>query len=115
MGRPFSTQTQIVGETVSDVAGNLVAQQIFQVSTALGSAGSIHRTVKQIIRFKDTNNNQFRELVCAEAMIVFPDIAEAELLIKHLVGDIQECLSINREEKLDEKMLEEQVQIPAMV
>ena len=115
MRRSFSTQTQIVGEIINDDVGNLVAQQVFKVTTARGSAGSIHRTVKQIIRFKDTNKNQFKEVVCAEAMVIFPDIAEAELLIKHLVGDIKECLSINREDDLDEKILEEQIQIPAMV
>lgn len=115
MRRSFSTQTQIVGETVNDDTGNLVAQQVFKVSTARGSAGSIHRTVKQIIRFKDSNKNQFKEVICAEAMVIFPDIAESELLIKHLVGDIKKCLSINREDDLDEEILEKQIQVPAMI
>ena len=113
MRNPVSNQTRIVAETVHDDYGNLIAQQIFEISTKR-SPGNIQRTVKQLIKIRNRDGS-FKEMVCAEAMVIFPDIAESETLVKYISSDIKEHLSAYREEYLNEEVVQEQIQIPVMV
>lgn len=116
MTKPISTQNRIVDQNHYDDSGNLVAQQLFEVNTRRGSEGSIHRTVKQIIRFKN-ENNEFKEFVSAEVMAVLPDATEEEVLglLKYLAVDVKKHLSVYTEPVVDDAVPAEQNQMPVMV
>ena len=116
MTKPISTQNRIADQNHYDDSGNLIAQQVFEINTKRGSEGSIHRTVKQITRFKD-KNNEFKEFVSAEVMAVLPDVTEEEVLslLKYLAVDVKEHLSVYIEPVVDEEAPAQQNQIPVMV
>jgi len=115
MTKPISTQNRIIDQNHYDDSGNLIAQQVFEVNTRRGSEGSIHRTVKQIIRFKN-EDNEFKEFVSAEVMAVLPDVTEEEVLdlLKYLAVNVKEHLSVYTEPVVD-VVPAEQNQIPVMV
>lgn len=116
MTKPISNQNRIIDQNHYDDSGNLIAQQIFEINTKRGSQGSIHRTVKQITRFKD-GNNEFKEFVSAEVMAILPDVTEEEVLglLRYLAVDVKEHLSVYTEPVVDEEVPAEQNQIPIMV
>lgn len=116
MTKPVSTQNRIIDQNHYDDSGNLIAQQVVEITTRCGSEGSIHRIVQQITRFKD-ENNEFKEFVSAEVIAVLPDVTEEEVLslLKYLAADIKEHLSVYTEPVVDEEAPAEQNQIPVMV
>jgi hypothetical protein len=107
-------KNRIVGQEVRDDSGNLVAQEIFEINTK-SSSQSIHRTVRIITRFKD-KDNEFKEVIMAEAMAVFPVIAESEILMQHLSDGFKEYLSEHIEScEIHEEEIAEETQVPIMV
>lgn len=104
-------RNRIIGQEVHDESGNLIAQEIFEVSTK-SSSQSIHRSVRLITRFKD-KDNEFKEIVLTEAMAVFPAIIESDILMQYFSAGFKPSEYIETDSV--EEVIAEENQIPVTV
>jgi len=120
MNETIGNETErIIEKSHYDDEGTLIGQDITDIVTKKGSQ-SIHRTVRQVIRFRN-DDGKYQERVLAEVMAVIPDYQESDKLVKYLAYDIKKYLSafndeftpVNKAKQRKDSLTESQIPVLA--